>query len=185
MMILNIHEDKCVNERRILKTHYKKQTTVLSVMFVLVGMMFLIPAITEKAQASITAHARAAFPFLNVRGIMYPYSGFFTTYPGAVPGSGGREITWATSGLGGNEIGQVVANVGPAHTQVHLHFINPFIGPNHCFVQPANAGSCDITQGIHATARYLVIVGGTTILPDANGGDANSGDEGDNSDDTP
>jgi hypothetical protein len=39
------------------KTDYKRQTTVLSVSFVLVGMMVLVPAINEKALATIDAHA--------------------------------------------------------------------------------------------------------------------------------
>jgi hypothetical protein len=37
--------------------HYKRQTAVLSVMFVLVGMMFLVPAITGKAMAQLVARA--------------------------------------------------------------------------------------------------------------------------------
>jgi hypothetical protein len=39
----------------VLKMNYKGQTTVLSAVFVLVGMMFLVPAITEKALAKASA----------------------------------------------------------------------------------------------------------------------------------
>jgi hypothetical protein len=39
---------------KVLKMDFKGQTAVLSA-FVLVGMVFLVPAITEKAQASIKA----------------------------------------------------------------------------------------------------------------------------------
>jgi hypothetical protein len=52
-MILNLDEYKCVNKRMwILKTDYKRQTTVLSIMFVLI-----VPAMTEKALAIIRATA--------------------------------------------------------------------------------------------------------------------------------
>ena len=42
--------------KQVLKIGYKRQTTI-AVMFVLVGMMFLVPTITEKALAVIAAEA--------------------------------------------------------------------------------------------------------------------------------
>jgi uncharacterized membrane protein len=50
-----VHEDICM--LNIPKMDYKRQTTVLSVMFVLAGMVVLVPAITEKAEAKIFAEA--------------------------------------------------------------------------------------------------------------------------------
>jgi hypothetical protein len=44
---------KVLNRRRLLKMDYMGQTTVLSVIFVLVGMTFLVPVMTEKALGRI------------------------------------------------------------------------------------------------------------------------------------
>jgi hypothetical protein len=196
-MILNIHEDKCVNKRRwILKMDYKRQTRVLSVMFLLVGMMFLVPAITEKAHASIDATARLSTPpaisaaFTNVRGHLY--AGFFDPPPIL---RSPTEIFWSTFGLGGNERGYVVATI--VGFQPHyfsgdatFHFNNPARGPNTCdkalssTLSPYLVASCHITQGVHAVATYTVAARPLGASA-SNGGDANGGDEGDNSDDTP
>jgi hypothetical protein len=105
----NMHEDKCVNNRWwVLKTDYKKQT--ISVMFLLVATMFIVPVITEKALAITSGNA-----YLDIEGKFYNVRGHLTAgvflrpfgYPRILPG--GDIITWATGGTGiyGNEGGYV------------------------------------------------------------------------------
>jgi hypothetical protein len=53
-----------------LKTDYNRQTTVISVMFVLAGTMFIVPAITEKALALTSGNA-----YLNIEGKFYNVRG--------------------------------------------------------------------------------------------------------------
>jgi hypothetical protein len=190
-----MNQDKCVNKRLwILKTDYKRQTTVLSVIFVLVGMMLVVPAMTEKAHASILASAISHVgSFSDVRGHMY--AGEF------LPGHEPRSITpyqiiWGTHGRcspprcfppipsGGDERGYVAARVGPTLASVEFHFSNPAKGSNTCGFAPSiYLVTCSITQGVRATAKYDVNFHTGSRLPD--GGDANSADEDDNSDDTP
>ena len=161
----------------------KRTTTtkcLVHVIFVLVGMMVIVPAITEKAHASIAGHAFSPFyTFSKVIGIMYPFAGIFTTPPKLLAGD--HDIVWATAGyIYGNEFGQVNADVGGKAVQ--FHFFNPAVGRNDCFVVPPELGSCSITQGVHSTATYHVSL--PPPAPGANGGDTNSGDE-DDSGDTP
>src|ERR1700739_463622 len=119
-MILNMHKDKCVNKRRyILKMDYKRQTVVLSVMFVLVGMV-LISAITEKALAIISGLAiTRPGPFSHLA--FHMYAGRFIIPPHFVHPFGARdELQWLTIGSaspvgGGDEKGYVVADAGPRH----------------------------------------------------------------------
>ena len=165
---------------------YKRQTTVLSVMFVLVGMMFLASAITEKAQAktigSAISHNGA---FSNVQGHLdagqFRNCDDFTfkTVCQRTP----TTLDWDTIGkpVGGDERGYVTADAGGIH--VTFHFSNPAKGANTCRGEPSTQVTCTITQGVYARAEF-------TVHPIANGhdGDANSDDEGDNnydSDDTP
>jgi hypothetical protein len=170
---------------------YRRRTTVLSVMFVLVGMMFLVPAMTEKALATIDATAISHVgSFSNVRGHM-DNGKFQIGYPQTF----GDHIYWKTRGSGifggGDERGYVTAKVGTFGTPVKFSFFNPALGrdrpPNTCFVEPGHTPyyetKCTITQGVHATATYEVRP--LASLPDAHGGDANSDNEGDNSGDTP
>jgi hypothetical protein len=93
-----------------------------------------------------------------------------------------NELRWITigSGLYGDERGYVAADVGPSHVPVTFHFNNPARGTNTCGVEPTYGGSCTITRAVHAQATFTVV---PSLLAD--GGDANGGDEGDNSDDTP
>jgi hypothetical protein len=168
-----------------LKMDYKRQTAGLSVMFVLVGMVFLVSAITEKAQATIDATAfTPSCCFSHVRA--YFYAGSFLLGPGPPGNPFGpikNELRWITKGDGfyGNERGYVAADVGPSHVPVTFHFNNPARGENTCGVEPHYLGRCSITQGVHALARFTVV----PTLSDANDGNANGGDEGDNSGDTP
>jgi hypothetical protein len=183
---------QCVNERRcILKMDYKRQTTVLSIMFVFVGMMFLVPAMTEKAQASISAHAET--PICCFSGVKYHmYVGKMVIPPFVSP-LRKTELTWFTMGNanrifgGGDERGFVAADVGPAHVPIQFNFFNPAKGSNTCSVDPPWLGKCDISGGTHAGVRFdvIYIFLGSPPLPNANGGDANGGNDGDDSGDAP
>jgi hypothetical protein len=156
-------------------------TKVVPVIFVLVGMMFIGPAITEKAQATISAKAFSTFyRFSKVIGVILPFEGIFAIPPTLVPG--GHEIFWGTTGTFsfGNEFGFVKADVG-GHT-VDFYFHNPPVGPNNCFVVPPELGNCHITQGVHATAQYVITL---RPPPGAHSGDTNSDDEDDGSGNAP
>jgi hypothetical protein len=179
-----MHEAKCVNKR----------LWILTVIFALVGMMVIVPAIAEKALATIDATARLSASqsvFTNVRGHLY--AGMFDPPPII---RSPKEITWATfNPIYGNERGYVVATtVGfePHYFSgvTTFHFNNPARGDNTCDTElsstlsPYLVASCHITAGVRAVATYTVAarpLGGSS----ANGGDANGGDEGDNSGDTP
>jgi hypothetical protein len=154
-------------------------------MFLLVATMFVVPVITEKALAMTIGDA-----YLHIEGKFYNVRGHLTAgvflrpfgNPRILPG--GDIITWATGGTGiyGNEGGYVSAHVVGLSPEVFFHFSNPAKGRNTCAGVPPSIVTCTITQGIHATATYHVRP--SASLPDANGGDANSGSEGDDSGDT-
>jgi uncharacterized membrane protein YgcG len=167
-MILDMH---------VLKIDYKRQTTVLSVIFVLVGMIFLVPAITGKAEAIIRAtvllHGQAAkltWTLLAAEMI----HGAFTERPTQK----GDQIAWTTHGFiippfGGDELGFV--KYSTAAGDVTFLFSNPFTGKNTCKItveNPALHGDCKITQGPTASAFYNVFSNSF-----ANGGNG-GGDEG-------
>jgi hypothetical protein len=169
---------------------YKRQTTVLSFMFVLVGMMFLVPAMSQKAHASIDARAISSVGrFSNASWDLS--AGRFILPPIIELQLEHLTLIWVTIGNGffggGDERGYVAAEV-PGHFKFYFDFFNPAKGPNTCEVSPDSYGpihaTCTITQGVHARATYQVFRS-PPPLPGANGGDANSGDEGDNSGDTP
>jgi hypothetical protein len=192
---------QCVNERRcILKMDYKRQTTVLSIMFVLVGMIFLVPTITEKAEASINATVKlhweaagGAWRLVNA----HMHQGQFTTSPT----KRGDQIVWATKGIGiqGSENGYVKYErfglPGEQNGDVTFLFSNPSSGKNTCEITtaPPLHGDCSITQGNTASASYNVYYfsksadgSGEDNNPGGSGGDNNpGGSEGDDSGDTP
>jgi hypothetical protein len=168
-------------------------------MFVLAGMMFIVPAMTEKALATIDATARlyaSESAFINVRGHLY--AGIFDPPPIL---RSSKEIVWGTFNvIYGNERGYVDATI--VGFQPHyfsgvatFHFNNPARGPNTCdtalspTLSPYLVTSCHITRGVHADATYTVAarpLGGSSANGgDANSGDANSDNEGDNSGDVP
>jgi hypothetical protein len=158
---LRIHcRDKCmVQQGRIAKIAYKRQTTELSLFFVLVWMMFLVPVITEKALAltDAVAYAPAFTEFSNVRGHMD--DGKFVSGPTL---SGDRKIIfWTTAGtgfFGGDEKGYVQADV-TGYGIVKFDFFNPASGRNTCsVVAPITLqAECTITQGISAYAKYTLV----------------------------
>ncbi len=159
--------------------------------------MFLVPAMTEKALATIDATARTSVCcFTSVRGHLD--AGTFDPPPFL---RSSTEIFWATFGgiiIPGNERGHVVAtltliNRGPPFPSgdATFHFNNPLRGDNTCDTALSQTlshylvASCHINpRGFHAVATYTLAarpLGSSS----ANGGDDNSDDEGDNSDDTP
>ncbi|HYA82733.1 MAG TPA: hypothetical protein VEH06_04700 [Candidatus Bathyarchaeia archaeon] len=105
---------------------YKRQTTVLSVIFVLVGIMFLVPAITQKALAGIQAVAEGTcsggpphpceFSFVGKT-----LGGSSTAKWISEPTKSGTRVTWATTAGGfGDERGSVTYSlVNPAHPRVN------------------------------------------------------------------
>lgn len=146
-----------MNERWwIMKMAYKRQTAVLSVVFVLVGMMFLVPAITEKALArtEAVAYPPAFSSFFNVR--THLDAGKFIQEPpekSFIPG-------WVTAGtglFGGDEKGYVQYDVKDWGTAT-FYFYNPNSGSNTCNVvaDPKLQAKCSITQGNFAQATYLL-----------------------------
>lgn len=142
---------------------YKRQTTVLSVIFVLVGMMFLFPAISEKALArtSATAYSLSCCIYSNLRAHLD--AGKFVFGPtGAPPGPGaGVILSWITAGtgfIGGDEKGFVEADVHD-HGTVRFYFNNPDSGANTCQTVASDlnlVAKCSITQGADATAKYIL-----------------------------
>jgi hypothetical protein len=143
---------------------YKKQATVLSLMFVLVGMMVVVSAITEQALARVDGYALGPpdSVFYNLRWHMD--AGRFVVGPI----NNGHLIRWETIGDGlfggGDERGYVSAHVGTF--LVYFHFNNPAAGrgSNTCHGVPSFV-SCTINpRGVFATARYY-----SYPLPHANG----------------
>jgi hypothetical protein len=140
---------------------FKGQTAVISVIPILVGMIFLVPVITEKALAVIAAEASTKpccfAEFTLIKADMT--RGKFSTHPS----QSGNTVTWRTAGTTaisfvGDEIGFVkydVVGYGP----VTFSIDNPISGTNHCAVNteaPAPRGDCSITQGNLATATFNV-----------------------------
>jgi hypothetical protein len=146
-----------MNEQRIVKMA-QKRTAKLSVLFVLVSMIFLVPVLAEKAQARIDAFARTHWGlFSNVRGHMD--DGSFLMEPRIR--DNGKEIVWATKGdrlPSGDEKGFVSANVDRGEHRVIFYFNNPRSGPNTCDTSATHGliATCRISRGNFATAHFEV-----------------------------
>ncbi len=165
------------------------QTTELTVVFVLVGMMFLVPAITEKALAITYAFTDldgphfydTDIPFTNLR--WHLDAGKFDEVPhfptSGPPVQGG--LTWTTEGtgiFGGDEKGYVQVDVSRPHLwasqpkvlgTVTFHFSNPLSGTNTCSVDtpsPEIAVGCIIpTHGSQVELHYCVLWTPPTLPP--------------------
>jgi hypothetical protein len=142
----------------LLKMDYREQTAILLAIFVLAGMMFLVPAITEKALASIHAVARGTcgstacqFTFLD----KWLYNGRWTSEPTKT----GTLVQWSTVRVpSGNELGSVTYRVLGLGTAV-LYFDNPTIGSNSCRIttDPSTPGqSCHAGSGYNARFDYTL-----------------------------
>jgi len=147
--------------KKVLKMDYKGQTTVLSVIFVLVGMIFMVPAISEKAEAVINAtvllHGQAAKLTWTLLAAQMTHGGFTER-----PTQKGDQIRWITHGVlvpfgSGNEEGFVKYGTGGGDVAFSFH--NPFSGTNRCKITVDNSalqGDCSMTQGNFASAFYNV-----------------------------
>jgi hypothetical protein len=140
--------------------------TVLSVIFILVGMMFVVPAITEKTLAIIHATATGACGPPDKYGQSYSCeftwegqnlsSGKWTSEPT----KSGHIVKWSTHGSIGwvptDERGSVTYKVGEkpgeGETAV-LFFDNPTIGTNKCSISGIG-GSCEAGKGLNAVFNY-------------------------------
>jgi len=149
---------------------FKGQTALLSAVLVLVGMVFLVPAITEKALAGISASATGT---CGPEGQTHPChftlegktldKGSWTSKPT----QSGTLVTWSTTGVTetpapgmahsvmwkvpGNEKGSVTYKVG--YETAVLSFDNPLIGSNKCSVSGIE-GSCTAGKGMNADFTY-------------------------------
>ena len=141
------------------------QLTVLSIAFVGMMMILLIPSLTGEAEAKIDAQAFAppGTTFTDIYGRMR--DGHFDVQPR--PLLGGTVALWGTDSdgiFGGLEQGTVFANfrqpsgeiVGP----VSFSFTNPVTGKNTCSGAP-NRGPLMVTcyipsSGSSVTATYIV-----------------------------
>jgi hypothetical protein len=153
---------------------YKGQTTVLSAIIVLAGMMFLVPAITEKALGVIHATASGQcgpegqthpckFTLVSShldKGIWnsLPHCGEYKYgTPCGEPTASGTLVKWSTTGSGfaGDEKGSVTYHVGEGQQKQRavLSFENPLSGSNTCSVSGIG-GSCTAGKGIFADFTY-------------------------------
>lgn len=149
---------------------YKRQTTVLSVVFILAGMMLLVPAITDKVLALTAGHAFEfsfhALPIHFTNLFEHLFAGKFKEGPTLNPDA--TDVNWVTAGsniIGGDEKGWVRVDVVNARGidlgTATFNFNNPDNGPNTCSIELSNprsglTGSCKITQGDGAVATYVV-----------------------------
>jgi hypothetical protein len=124
---------------------FKGQTAVLSAILVLVGMIFLVPVITEKALAKVIGTATGTCgPGGQTQPCQFTYlgselkQGVWTAYP-----TSGTEARWDTAGgqcgnIMCNEEGSVLYKVGGG--EASLHFYNPSSGKNDCYITIVIAG---------------------------------------------
>jgi hypothetical protein len=141
---------------------YRGHTAVLSAILVLVGMMFLVPAITEKALAVIHATAKGVCgPEGQTRPCEFVYTGarLSASELGAWvsnPTHSGTFVTWSTTGGGWDEKGFVKYNVsGPTGQKemAVLSFENPLVGSNKCGITGIG-GDCTAGKGQIAEFTY-------------------------------
>ena len=143
---------------------YKRQTAVLSA-FVLVAMMFLVPAVIERALARIEATATGT---CGPEGQTHPceftllgknlYKGEFLEQPS----ESGTSVKWVTGGNIGDEEGSVLYKVEGARAQ--LWFKNPLVGSisnlvgsNECKIYSStveSSSSCTAGKGMDAKFTY-------------------------------
>ena len=148
---------------------YNRQTAVLSA-FVLVGMVFLVPAITEKALGAIRATASGECgPEGQTHPCEFKLKDYTLVRTGAIwrqTPTEGVHPQWETSGESMGETdekGNVVYNVEGLGT-VEMYFFNPaFFGKNDCDqhkTHPVSGATltitCTASVGHSALFRYTV-----------------------------
>ncbi len=136
---------------------FKGQAAVLSA-FVLVGMIFLVPAMTEKALGAIHATASGecgtktqAHPCQFTLVSRHLELGTWISQPT----TSGTRVTWSTGGNVGDELGWVLYNVEGGTAK--LYFINPLVGSNECHLYNLSAGmtgTCHAGKGQYADFTY-------------------------------
>src|SRR4051812_25370607 len=117
---------------------HKPQTTVLTVALVLVGMIFLVPAITEKAQGRVEAKAYSENGFATFSNAQTHLEGGKFVQ---LPTPSGTSVKWITAGtsiIGGNEQGWVQYDIAGGLGKITFYFINPNSGQNTCKVVAPN-----------------------------------------------
>ncbi len=138
---------------------YKGQTAVLSVIFVLVGMVFLVPAVTEKALATVRGSATATCGPQKVECPLvwqadHLVSGWWVNKPSI----SGLDVTWQTgSNVALNEEGWILYKVEGGTAQ--LWFSNPLVGSNECQVNQLSSGmtgTCHAGKGMDAQFTYTL-----------------------------
>ena len=142
---------------------YKLQATVLTGALILVGMMFLIPAITDKALGAIDNFVWDYSKFKVQCCTYHLQEGQFTTNP-TVQNEG--NIFWSTQGkpVGGLEAGYITATIKFEDKTASANFgwSNPTLGDNNCVVNidPPLKGilklSCYIGGGALTEAFYCI-----------------------------
>ena len=136
---------------------YKGQTTVLATIFALVGMMFLVPAITEKALATVHATASGVCgPPGHTVACQFIWSAEHLDKGKWVsePTKEGTFVTWSTVGnpQPGDEKGSVTYKIG--EDTAILSFDNPMVGSNKCNVGGSIGGTCTAGKGYNAAFTY-------------------------------
>jgi hypothetical protein len=141
----------------------EKSLASFAPIFILAGMIILIPTITEKAMGSIDARVGSPTGFASFSKVQtHLDAGKFVNGPTPT----GTFVKWTTAGtgvFGGDEKGYVRYDVGGWGTAT-FYFENPSSGQNTCKVVASTAlqaAKCKITQGNHATAQYLLCNPGT------------------------
>jgi hypothetical protein len=151
---------------KVLKQN-KGRIIVLAAIFVLVGMMFVVPAITGKALAAIHATAYGTcggYPTLS--GTEPKYSCPLTLVGKNLekgrwtsdPTQSGTVVTWSTAGNPpfGDEKGDVTYDIGMLHQRATLYFDNPVVGSNECHVSGDASATCTAGKGQNAEFTYHV-----------------------------
>jgi len=141
---------------------YMGQTAVLSAILVLVGMVFLVPATTGKALATVRGSATATCGPEKVECPLvwqadHLVSGWWVNKPSI----SGLEVTWRTgSNTALNEEGSVTYKVG--EDTAILNFDNPAVGSNKCSIGGSilSAGTasndCKAGKGMDAQFTYTL-----------------------------
>jgi hypothetical protein len=149
--------------RKNLEIMTTKNVFSFTLIFVLAGIIILVPNMTEKVLATINAklfNEIPGQPTLKLVGSHLDKGAWVSTPSETATHS--TPATWATKGtgiIGGDERGTVTYELQGTHVLVTVFFENPTSGSNHCDINRADpplTATCSITQGNHATATYIV-----------------------------
>jgi hypothetical protein len=149
-----------IKVNKFLKMDFKGQTTILAAIFVLAGMIFLVPAITEKALAGVHATATGVCgPPGQTKACQFTFSAKDLNSRArwvSEPTPSGTFVTWSTVGnpQPSDEKGSVTYKIG--EDTAILSFDNPVIGKNSCNVGGSVGGTCDAGSGQNAAFTYDV-----------------------------